>query len=72
VFETAGVPCAVVNDVAGAVEHPQVKARNMIVEAGGLRMAGNPVKFSAFPDPTTRRPAPSLDADGDRVRRELN
>jgi hypothetical protein len=34
-------------------------------------MAGNPVKLSEFPDPPTRRPAPELDADGERIRREL-
>jgi CoA:oxalate CoA-transferase len=71
VLEPAGVPCGVVNTVADAVEHPQVQARNMVVRAGGLRMAGNPVKLSEFPDPPTRRPAPELNADGERIRREL-
>ncbi|MBL8793865.1 MAG: CoA transferase, partial [Planctomycetia bacterium] len=71
VIEAAGVPCALINTVADAVEHPQVQARNMVVEAGGLRMAGNPVKLSAFPDPATRQPAPALDADGERIRREF-
>jgi CoA:oxalate CoA-transferase len=71
VLEAAGVPCGVVNTVADAVEHPQVQARNMIVTAGGLRMAGNPVKLSEFPDPPARRPAPELNADGGRIRREL-
>jgi CoA:oxalate CoA-transferase len=71
VLEAAGVPCAPVNTVADAVEHPQVRARNMVVTAGGLRMAGNPVKLSAFPDPPARRPAPDLDADGERIRRDL-
>jgi hypothetical protein len=40
----------------------------MVVTAGGLRMAGNPIKLGAFPDPPTRRPAPDLDADGARDR----
>src|SRR5205085_10386142 len=71
VLEAAGVPCSVIHTVADAVEHPQVRARNMIVTAGGLRMAGNPIKFSAFPDPPERRPAPDLDADGTRIRDEL-
>jgi CoA:oxalate CoA-transferase len=48
-----------------------VQARSMIVQAGGLRMAGNPIKMSAFPDAPTRRPAPALDADGEEIRREL-
>jgi CoA:oxalate CoA-transferase len=71
VLEAAGVPCGVVNTVADAVEHLQVAARNMIVTAGGLRMAGNPVKLSEFADPPARRPAPELNADGERIRREL-
>jgi CoA:oxalate CoA-transferase len=71
VLEAAGVPCSPVNTVADAVEHAQVQARNMIVSAGGLRMAGNPVKLSEFPDPPTRTPAPDLDADGARIRQEL-
>jgi CoA:oxalate CoA-transferase len=71
VLEAAGVPCSPINSVADAVEHPQTRARNMIVSAGGFRMAGNPVKLSAFPDPPARRPAPDLDADGARVRREF-
>jgi CoA:oxalate CoA-transferase len=71
VLEAAGVPCAPIQTVADAVEHPQVQARNMIVTAGGLRMAGNPIKLSAFPDPPTRRPAPDLDAAGEQIRREF-
>jgi CoA:oxalate CoA-transferase len=70
-LESAGVPCSPIHTVADAVEHPQVQARNMVVEAGGLRMAGNPVKLSAFPDPPTRPPAPALDADGDTLRAEF-
>jgi CoA:oxalate CoA-transferase len=71
VLESAGVPCSLINTVADAVEHPQVRARNMIVEAGGVRMAGNPIKFSAFADPPTRPAAPELDADGARLRQEF-
>jgi CoA:oxalate CoA-transferase len=71
VLDEAGVPCSLVNSVADAVEHPQIRSRNMIVEAEGVRMAGNPIKLSAFSDPTTRPPAPDLDADGARIRQEL-
>jgi CoA:oxalate CoA-transferase len=71
VLETAGVPCSLIQDVAEAVSHPQAQARNMIVQAGGLSMPGNPIKFGACADAPTRRPAPELDADGERIRREL-
>jgi CoA:oxalate CoA-transferase len=71
VLQQAGVPCSPIHTVADAVEHPQVQARNMIVRAGELRMAGNPIKFSGFEDQPTRQPAPQLDADGQRIRDEL-
>jgi CoA:oxalate CoA-transferase len=70
-LESAGVPCSPVHTVADAVEHEQTRARNMIVTAGGLRMCGNPIKLGGFADPPTRRPAPALDADGERIRREF-
>ena len=71
VLDAAGVPCSPIHTVADAVDHPQIRARNMIVTAGGLRMAGNPVKLSAFPDPPTRPAAPDLDADGAKIRQEF-
>jgi CoA:oxalate CoA-transferase len=37
----------------------------------GLKLAGNPIKVSGFPDPTTRGRAPDLDADRDRIVGEL-
>ncbi|HEX5453564.1 MAG TPA: CaiB/BaiF CoA-transferase family protein [Stellaceae bacterium] len=76
VLEKAGIPCGPVNNVAQATAHPQVAARNMLVEVddpvtGKLRLSGNPMKLSAFPDPPTRAPAPDLDADRERILREL-
>ena len=64
----AGIPCGPINNVAQAIAHPQVAARNMLVEVpdgsgGTLKLAGNPLKMSAFADPKTRRAAPDLDAD---------
>lgn len=67
----AGVPCGPVNDVAGVVSDPQIAARNMIVDAGGVRLAGNPVKLSSTPDPPTRGPAPELDGDRDAILAEV-
>ena len=68
VLGKAGVPCGPINNVAQAIAHPQVAARNMLVEVpdgsgGTLKLAGNPLKLSAFADPKTRRAAPDLDAD---------
>ena len=60
----AGIPCGPINNVKQAISHPQVAARNMIVtvpdgSGGTLKLAGNPLKMSAFDDPPTRRPATS-------------
>jgi len=71
VLDAAGVPCGLMQNVAEAIAHPQTQARNMVVRAGDLLMAGNPIKVAGFADAPTRRPAPELNADGDRIRREL-
>ncbi len=68
VVSKAGVPCGPINNVEQAIAHPQVAARNMLVEVpdgsgGTLKLAGNPLKMTAFADPPTRRAAPDLDAD---------
>ncbi|MBV8495103.1 MAG: CoA transferase [Alphaproteobacteria bacterium] len=76
VLEKAGIPCGPVNNVAQALAHPQTEARNMLIDVddpviGSLKLAGNPMKFSAFADPSTREPAPDLDADRQQILREL-
>jgi len=76
VLEQAGVPCGPINNIAEALEHPQVPVRNMLVETsdpvvGPVRIAGNPMKLSAFDDPKTRPPAPDLDGDRGRILAEL-
>jgi CoA:oxalate CoA-transferase len=75
-FEIDGIPCGPIQNIAEVLADPQVAVRNMIVTAddpqiGTLRMAGNPIKMSAFPDPATRAPAPALDADREHLLREL-
>jgi CoA:oxalate CoA-transferase len=76
VLEAAGVPCGPVNNIAQALAHPQREARNMLIAVddpvtGPLELAGNPMKLSAFDDPPTRPRAPDLDADRERILREL-
>lgn len=65
VLETAGIPAGPINTVAEALAHPQVAPRCMVVEAGGVRMVGNPVKVFPFAenDNGMRSPAPLLDGD---------
>ncbi len=76
VLEAAGVPCGPVNNIAQALAHPQTAARNMLISVddpvtGPLELAGNPMKLSGFADPPTRSLAPDLDADRDKILREL-
>jgi len=75
-LEDAGVPCGPINDIAAIANDPQIRARNMIVaiddpEAGPLKLAGNPIKLSAFPDPPSRPAAPALDGDRAAILKDL-
>ena len=72
VVSKAGVPCGPINNIEQALAHPQIAARNMLVSVpdgsgGTLKLAGNPLKMSAFDDPSTRKPAPDLDGDRDAI-----
>jgi CoA:oxalate CoA-transferase len=40
-------------------------------DLGPLKMQGNPIKMSTYDDPTTRAPAPDLDADRAEILKEL-
>jgi CoA:oxalate CoA-transferase len=66
-----GVPCGPVNDFEHALNDPQVRARNMIVEValrqgGAVSMPGNPIKLSDF-GPENYSPPPPLGFDTDAV-----
>ncbi len=66
-LEDAGVPAGPVASVGEMLEHPQTRARDMVIEvehekAGTVRSLGTPVKMSAStPEPGVKRPgAPTL------------
>jgi crotonobetainyl-CoA:carnitine CoA-transferase CaiB-like acyl-CoA transferase len=67
-LQSAGVACGRINSLGQAVEDAQTYARNMVVDCEGLRLIGNPIKMTTANDPTTRVPAPALDADGAALR----
>ena len=74
-FEAAGVPCGPILSPEGALTHPQLRARGMVVEtehplAGTVRSLGNPIKLDRTPA-TVRAAAPVLGADTDGVLGEL-
>lgn len=67
-----GVPVAPLLNVAQAMQLPQTQARNMLVEAGGIMMPGNPIKISGCPDPQVLPGAATLDQHGVQIRREFS
>lgn len=65
IFEQAQIPHSPINTIDKVMTHPQVLARNMIVEAedaqaGAVKIAGNPIKMPSLDDPSTRPPAPEI------------
>jgi formyl-CoA transferase/CoA:oxalate CoA-transferase len=70
-----GIPIGAINNLAQVVAHPQVAARQALVEmdhprAGKVRMAGAPVRLSETPG-SVRTPAPMLGEHTDAVLQEL-
>ena len=70
-----GIPVGAINDLAQVVDHPQVKARNSIVDvehprAGKIRVVGVPVRLSATPG-SVRTPSPALGEHTAEVLSEL-
>ena len=66
----AGVPAGPVNDVQEVFEAPHTRHRDMVVEIGGYRGAGNPVKLSRTPAQFDRTP-PRFGQDTRAVLTEL-
>jgi CoA:oxalate CoA-transferase len=70
-MEKVGVPCGPVNTIDKVVEHPQVKARDMIIEVpyknlGKVKMPSSPIKLSQTPN-KVEKPAPELGEHTDEV-----
>jgi crotonobetainyl-CoA:carnitine CoA-transferase CaiB-like acyl-CoA transferase len=69
-LDAAGVPAAPVRSVADALEDPRVEERRMVVQAGALKVLGNPVKVSGYED-VAFRAAPALGEHTREVLREV-
>jgi crotonobetainyl-CoA:carnitine CoA-transferase CaiB-like acyl-CoA transferase len=70
-LEAAGVPCGPVHDLAQVFDHPQTRARDMVLRlphplAGTVDLIANPIRFSGTPLARTAAP-PLLGADTDAV-----
>ncbi|WP_025860015.1 CoA:oxalate CoA-transferase [Acetobacter papayae] len=71
-LDAAGLPVGPLLDIAEAAALPQTAARKMVVTAGGLKMPGNPIKLSSYPDSDTRPAAPELNEHGAALRQEFS
>jgi crotonobetainyl-CoA:carnitine CoA-transferase CaiB-like acyl-CoA transferase len=73
-FDVAGVPVGPVHSIGEALEHPQTRARNMVIDlvhprAGKTKALGSPLHFSRTPT-AVRRPSPMLGEHTREVLRE--
>jgi len=64
-LEAAGVPCGPINTLDEVFADPQLLSRGMVIEQDGLRMVGNPLKFSATPLPPPTSPPKLGEHDGE-------
>ncbi|TVR32396.1 MAG: CoA transferase [Spirochaetaceae bacterium] len=65
ILADAGLPHSTINGIDAVLKHPQVLARNMIVDVsdkvvGTVKIAGNPIKMSSFDDEVSRPPMPAV------------
>lgn len=65
VFEKANFPCSPINTIDKTMKHPQILARNMIVDVddkdiGHVKITGNPIKMSSLPEEPTRPSSPDI------------
>lgn len=74
----AGIPTGPIQNVGEVLKDPQIQARNMVVDVldrngrAAYTAAGNPIKMTDNPDPSTRRPAPDLDGNRGEILRWLD
>ena len=74
-LNAAGVPCGRAQSVGEALDDPQARAQEMVLDVphpghGTVRMTGFPMKLSRTPC-AVRAPAPDLGASGHAVLREI-
>jgi CoA:oxalate CoA-transferase len=73
-----GVPCSPINTIDRLFDHPQLKARNMIVKVKGqggrpVRTAGNPIRLGGYAENEVETPAvaPGLNQHREVILNEL-
>jgi crotonobetainyl-CoA:carnitine CoA-transferase CaiB-like acyl-CoA transferase len=69
-LEPQHVPCAPILDLPQVFAQPQVVARGMRIDVGGVPMVAPPMRFDGE-RPTSDRPPPALDEHGEAIRAAL-
>ena len=69
-LEPHAVPCAPILSIPDALAHPQVVARGMRVETGGIPMLATPMRFDGQ-RPVAPLAPPRLDEHGEAIRQSL-
>jgi CoA:oxalate CoA-transferase len=74
-FNQSSIPVGTVNDLAGALNQPQVAARKMVIEmtdvdGTSVRTVGNPIKLDSLPEDQNTFP-PALGQDGPGILQSL-
>ena len=75
-MEKDKIPCGPIFNIKDAVENPQIKSRNMIVNTfhkvvGDFKTAGNPIKMSSYKDDSKRGDIPDLDEHRQKIIEEF-
>lgn len=76
ILTAGGIPHSQINGIDAVLQHPQVQARNMVVEvadevAGTIKIAGNPIKMSSMTEEATRPPVPEIGQHNSEVYGDL-
>ncbi len=70
----SGIPAAPINNIADAIDNPQIKARGMVSSMdtpyGRIPVMGSPFKMSRTPGKVTKAP-PQLGEDSERILKEI-
>ncbi|MBN2894012.1 MAG: CoA transferase, partial [Bacteroidales bacterium] len=76
IFEKAKLPYSPVYSIGEIMQHPQVKARNMVVETsdnlgGTIQVAGNPIKMTNIEETNIREAAPEIGEHNYEIFKEM-
>lgn len=71
ILTDAGIPNGIVNNIKQACELPQIKARNMLINAGDYTVPGNPMKINGSHDLDTLNTPEELGASTAKIRKEF-